>query len=368
MTGPDPSRQRVVTLSIDVFLTIVLLSIFLWLCSRVVAPFVSTLVWSVILAVALYPVYTWMKARVGSGGLAATIMAVLGLLLIVGPTIALVHALTGSVGELAAFLAEGKLHVPAPPDSIREWPLIGERLYLAWATASENLLAFAAPYEEQIRSFSRVLLGAGAGLVLGALQFVLSVIFAAVFMVWGAELSEGTASVVERLTARGRAMVDMALRTLRNVSLGVLGVAVIQGGLGAIGIMLMGLPFAGFLSALLVGASMVQLPPLVILPVIGLAWALEPTTPAIVFTVWMLFVMLIDNVLKPVLMARGLKTPMVVILIGVIGGTLSGGLVGLFIGPVLLALFHDLAKTWLEYTRDPVSGEADVGAPPTAEG
>lgn len=347
MVQPDPERQRVITLSVDVFLTIAVVALLAWLSLRIVAPFASILIWAVILAVALDPAFRWLKARLGSGGRAATAIALAGLALVLGPMIAVADSAIGTLGALAAHVSDGTLSVPPPPEEVRNWPLVGERLHAAWARASENLGAFSAQYAGEIRRYSATLLGAGTGLLVGMLQFALSVIFAAVILAWGQELSALTGRLAGRLTAKGAALVDMAGRTVRNVSRGVVGVALIQAGAGAVGIFAMGLPFAGLLSGVLLVACLVQFPPLAILPLIGLGWATDTATAATVFTIYMLLVMFINNVLQPVLMARGLTTPMPVILIGVIGGTLSGGLLGLFTGPVILAIFYDLVTVWM---------------------
>jgi predicted PurR-regulated permease PerM len=250
-----------------------------------------------------------------------------------------------SFGELSALLSSGELRVPPPPEGVGDWPVVGGALEAQWTAASENL-----------RAFSARLLGIGGGLLLGVLEFALSVVFAAVFLANGAGLTAWLGRIAARVSARGRAMMEMGARTVRNVSRGVLGVAIVQGGLGAVGIVVAGLPFAGFLAAALVMSCVVQVPALIILPLIGYAWWAEPTLYALLFTVYMIPVMLIDNVLKPMLMARGLTTPMPVILLGVIGGTLTGGLVGLFVGPVVLALFYEMLESWLDYDRDPATG------------
>ncbi|MEL6267235.1 MAG: AI-2E family transporter, partial [Pseudomonadota bacterium] len=229
------------------------------------------------------------------------------------------------------------------------WPIIGERVHAAWMAASENFGAFATHYAEQIRDAATRILTVSAGLLSGVLQFAVSIVFAAVFMAYADPLVRLTDSLVGRIASdRGSQMLMMAAQTTRNVTRGVLGVAVIQGGLGAIGVLAVGMPFAGVVAALLVGSTLVQAPVLVIVPTIIYVWSAEPTLTAIIFTVYMVPVLLSDNVLKPVLMARGLETPMVVILIGVIGGTISGGLVGLFTGPVIVAVFHKMVMIWIQ--------------------
>lgn len=350
MARTEIDRQRVITLSVDVFISIGLIALFLWLSLRIVAPFVSVLIWAVILAVALYPVFERLRGWLGGrSGRAAALIGLLGLIVIIGPTILVVQALIESVAEWAGRLQDGKLQLPPPPDGVADWPLIGGWLHATWSEASANLGATAEHYAPEIRKAGTAMLGTGAGLLVGVLQFALSVVFAAAFLAYSGPLSRASALVAGRVSDRGQAMLEMAGATIRNVSRGVLGVAVIQGGLAAIGIIAAGLPFAGFLAVAVIGACIVQVPPLVIVPLIVYVWSAEPTTVALIFTAYMVPVLFLDNVLKPILMARGLTTPMVVILIGVIGGTLSSGLLGLFIGPVILALFYEMVVTWVAY-------------------
>ncbi|HKK35848.1 MAG TPA: AI-2E family transporter [Paracoccaceae bacterium] len=364
MSQPDPARQRVITLSVDVFVTLLIVAAFLFYSFRLVAPFVPMLIWAVILAVAIAPVHAWLAGRLGGGGRAALAIGTLGLLLVFGPTVVVVREVIASFGELSALLSDGDLRVPPPPEGVADWPLLGRALEAQWTAANENLREFSSRYAEEIRSVSGRLLGVGGGLLAGVLQFALSVIFAAVFLANGPALAGWLDRIAARVSARGRVMMEMGVRTVRNVSRGVLGVAIVQGGLGAVGIVAAGLPFAGFLAAALVMSCVVQVPALIVLPLIGYAWWAEPTLYAALFTAYMIPVMLIDNVLKPMLMARGLTTPMPVILLGVIGGTLTGGLVGLFVGPVVLALFYEMLESWLDYDRDPATGAAADEAVP----
>ncbi|MDF2231553.1 AI-2E family transporter [Albimonas sp. CAU 1670] len=368
MTHPeDPARQRVITLSVDVFVTIGILALFMALSFTLIAPFASILIWSVILAVALAPAFDWLNGKMGGRrGRTATLFALLGLVIIIGPTILIVNSLIDSVGEAVAHLSDGTLNLPTPPESVRDWPLVGARLYELWQQASVDLLALSAQYAPKLREIAATMAGAGAGLILGVLQFALSVIFAAVFLAWAAPLAEATGRVAGRISGRGRAMTAMASKTIQNVSRGVIGVAILQGGLAAVGIIVAGLPLGGFLAAAAVMACVIQMPPLVIIPLIILDWSINPTMHAAIFTAYMIPVLFLDNVLKPILMARGLTTPMVVIMIGVIGGTLSMGLLGLFIGPVILALFYEMVTTWIAFEAkglDPATGEPTTPQP-----
>lgn len=361
-------RKRVITNSVDVFVTLALISLFVYFSLRILSPFISILLWAGIMAVALYPVFVALRDRIGGrASLAATIMVLIGLCLLFGPAWLIVQSILDTVGPLASQLKGDEFSVPPPNEAVKDWPLIGNWLYKTWAQASINLQQTAAHFAPQLANVATFLLKAGGGLAGGVLQFALSIAVAGVLLRYAEPLTNGCNTLANRVASeRGRALVQMAGATVRNVSRGVLGVAIIQGGLASVGIFAIGMPFAGFVSALCIAGSIVQVPFLVIVPAIIYVWAVEPTVPALLFTVYMIPVLLSDNVLKPILMARGLETPMIVIFIGVIGGTILSGLLGLFIGPVVLAVFYKMIIVWvssIEELPETVPDGADIGDP-----
>lgn len=357
-------REAMIRNSVDVFISVSVVALVGYMAISVIAPFLSVVVWAVIMAVGAYPAYralaVWMGGRTGW---AATLIALIGLVVLLIPTVLIVQSIVDSLGPLAASLVSGEFSVRPPPETVKGWPIIGERVFELWAAASDNLKAFLRDYATQIEKIAGTMLSIGAGLVGGVLQFALSIVFAAIFMSYADPLVKLSDRVAARIAShRGSAMLTMAGQTARNVARGVIGVAVIQGGLGAIGVLAVGMPFAGVVAALLIGSTLIQAPILVILPTIIYVWTAEPTLTALIFTAYMVPVLLSDNVLKPVLMARGLETPMVIILIGVIGGTISAGLLGLFTGPVILAVFHKMVVTWIE-SMQPPEPEAETEDP-----
>ncbi|TIT77144.1 MAG: AI-2E family transporter, partial [Mesorhizobium sp.] len=182
------------------------------------------------------------------------------------------------------------------------------------------------------------LMSFAGGLAVGELSFVLSFAIAAVLIAYGTSAAEFASRLLERVTgstARGAMLVTLTAATIRGVAVGVVGVATIQALLLGVGFFAIGLPAAGLLALLLT------------LPVMAYVFATEATTSAIIFAVWTLFAGLSDNILKPLMLGRGLEAPMPVILIGVIGGMLVDGLLGLFVGPVVLAVGYVLLNEWL---------------------
>ena len=343
------SRETVLNYSIEIYIRLALVTVFAYFSLKLIWPFLSILIWATILAVALYPLFVWLTGKLkGKAGWAAALIAVVGLVVLILPTVLIVDSLYESLAHWSEAIKNGNLPIPLPPETVKEWPLIGNKTFNIWNGLALNLEATARQYQPQIEDTVANLLRISAGLALGVLQFFLSIIFAAVFLCFAKSLTPGIKRVAERVgSGQGQEAVDMAVATINSVSRGVLGVALIQGGFGAIGVFVGGIPFAGVVSALLVILCIVQMPPLGFIPLIIYAWSVESTTFALIFTVYMLACMLIDNILKPFLLARGLSTPMIVILIGVIGGTLNAGMLGLFIGPVILAVFYEMIRFWL---------------------
>ena len=362
-------KQKVITYSIDVLIIVAIIGVLAYLSLTLISPFLTILVWAAILAVALSPLFESFKRKTGMrGSWASVLFALLGLLILLVPAYLAVESMASSLGGLSDTLKSGSFTVPPPDASVKDWPVVGSKVYALWHDASVNLTETAKTFAPQIEKFGLAVLNGGATLTIGVLQFAVSIVFAAIFLATSLSMKTLCERIAGRISAeRGLTYVKMATATVQNVSRGVIGVALIQGTLGAIGFLVAGLPFAGFLSVIFVMAAIVQVPPLVVIPTIIYVWSVEPTMVAVIFTVYMLPVMFIDNVLKPILMARGLETPMIVILIGVIGGTLTMGLLGLFIGPVILALFHKLVTVWMTgETADDLEAEPADNNTPTA--
>ena len=353
MTPAD--KKQVVSTSIDVYVTLLVISLFGYLSFQFLAPFVTILIWATILTVALYPLYLWLRERLGPlGKYTSLIMALVSLVALLWPTILVVDSMIDTASELAGKLSKGEFAVPAPDESVKDWPVVGKKLFSFWENAHGNLSSTLAQFSDQLRGVATKLLSTSGGLLVGVLQFAVSIIFACIFMSFAGPLVGQLDKVAKRVGSdRGAEMLTMAGATIRNVSRGVLGVAVLQGVLAAVGLFAYGMPFAGVLAAITLMLCIVQAPPLAFIPIIIFAWSQDSGTATVIFTIYMLVVMFLDNVLKPLLMARGLTTPMVVIMIGVIGGTLSSGMLGLFIGPVILALFYEMVMIWVASMEEP---------------
>ena len=228
--------------------------------------------------------------------------------------------------------------IPPPPESVKGWPVIGEHVHRLWTTAATDMKAILIDVAPKLKPVGGKLVDIAGGVVFGLLQFIAAIIIAGFLFSPGPRLVDSLTAFARRiLSDRGEEMVQLAGNTIRNVSRGVVGVALVQSFFAGLGFLVASVPAAGFLAFLVLLLGIIQIGPAILLiPIIIWSWlAMETTMSALAFTVYMLLVGLMDNVLKPIVMARGVATPMPVILIGVVGGTIAYGISGLFLGPIL---------------------------------
>jgi predicted PurR-regulated permease PerM len=349
-------RALQVTIRIGVFLLLVA-----W-CFVIVRPFLVPVVWGIIIAVGTHRLFGALQALLGgSRGLAAVVYVVLVQLVLIVPTLLLAGTLVDGVEALARNLADKTLQVPPPPATVRSWPLIGDPLHRFWLLASTNLDQALAGIAPQLTVAAQWLLGFVGTVSLGILQFVIAIFIAAALLVNAVGGGRVAHDVATGLAGpQGGSYADLAVQTIRSVARGIIGVALIQAILAGLGFLAVGLPAAGLLALLCLLLSILQLPlALVLLPVVIYGFTAFDATTAALFTVWCVLVSLIDNVLKPLLLGRGVDLPMLVVFIGAIGGLLSSGILGLFIGPVVLALGYTLVTAWLR-SASPASADAGV--------
>ncbi len=330
-------------------------------CLMIIRPFVEPMTWAIIIAVAVYPLYLHLANSLqGRTKLAATLFTLLALAILITPTMMLTVSLVDSAQTLSAELKDGRLHVPPPPDSVAEWPLVGERLHAFWTLASQNLEGALTRVAPQLEAAGKWLLSGVAGTGGSVLKFVLSIIIAGVLLANAEAAARVARAILERVTGeRGAEFATLAGATVRSVAQGVLGVAAIQGFLAGIGLLVMGVPAAGLWAVLVLLLAVVQLPPILILgPIIVYVFNVADTVPAVLFMIWSILVSMSDAFLKPMLLGRGLETPMLVILLGAIGGMVMSGIIGLFIGSVILAVGYELFMAWLmeKPQQDPQHG------------
>lgn len=335
---------------IDVSLRIGLVALLVYACGRIIWPFTGILVWSAILAVMLYPLHLRLAVRLGNRW-SALLIGLVGVAVLLVPMVIVVTSLGSSILSFMSGLQNRGLTMLTPPPWLAGIPLVGEKLTEAWALLAANLPAALAKYGEVLKRPAAWLVSFAGGLVTGELSFALSFAIAALLVAYGWGSAEFAQRLLERVSGnkeRGARLVTLTVTTIRGVALGVVGVAIIQALLLGAGFFAIGLPAAGLLTLAALLLSIVQVPTtLLTLPVIIYVLVTEPMTPAIIFLIWTVAAGLSDNVLKPLILGRGLDVPMPVILIGLIGGMLADGLLGLFVGPVLLAVSYVLFIEWL---------------------
>jgi predicted PurR-regulated permease PerM len=345
------ARDRQSAIFIELAIRLAVLGLLLYAAFILVRPFITIAIWSIVLTVALYPAYERLVRWLGGRrGLAAFLLTVIGLLLLLGPATWLVLNLVDSLSDLSRQLDLAHFTVPAPPDTVKEWPVVGEPIHQFWTLASTNLQAALAKIAPQLRPIGNGLILVAAGAGTSALQFLVALIVAGCLFSPAPALVDATKRFLRRLAAeRGELFVQIVGATIRAVARGVIGVAALQSFLVGIGLVVAGVPGASLLTLASLVLGIIQIgPALVVLPVIIWAWTAMETTAALLFTVYMIPVNLLDNVLRPLVMGRGLDTPIVVILVGLIGGTLALGLTGLFLGPIILAVIWELIVAWIK--------------------
>jgi len=350
MLETEKGRAEVSRFTIDLAIRIALIAGVVYVSLLLLRPVAPLILWAVILSVAVYPLFRVMRRRLHlRSGLTAAVLSLLLLVLLLTPVVVLAGSAIETLNAYAQMLLRGNHVVPPPPESVRAWPLVGERIYEFWVHGSEDIRALVASHVGQIASLGRWIGRIAAGVVFEVLQFAGAIIVAGILLAYAERLGETVSGLAGRIAdARGRHFVEIAGSTIRNVSQGVIGVALLQSALLGIGMLVIGVPFAGAITFVCLVLAIIQVGPnIVMLPVIVWVWFEQPALAAALFTVYTVPLLLLDNVLRPILMARGLQTPMAVILAGVICGTLAGGLIGLFVGPVVLAVFYDLVTAWI---------------------
>jgi len=321
-------------------------------CFMIVRPFIAPVMWGVIIAVATYPLFVKLKnAMGGRNKLASVVFTLFALAILIVPAVMISDSLIATSQAISEKYEQGQIEIPPPKENLKEWPLVGEQLFGLWSQASTNLQGTIEKYEPQLKVAGEKIIAVAAGAGGGILQFVLSIIIAGVLVANAQGAYKVTLKTFSRLidNKQGEMFTNLSRDTIRSIAQGVIGIAIIQALLSGLGMYIMDVPAWGLWSLFILVLAIAQLPPLLVLGfVIAYVWTAAETTPAVIFTIYALIVSGSDSFLKPLLLGRGLKTPMLVILLGAIGGMIMSGIIGLFIGAVILALGYELFMEWLD--------------------
>jgi predicted PurR-regulated permease PerM len=351
-------------LNIAVHLSVI--AIILYSSLKIFSPFLMPVIWGILIAIALHSVFEKMKSALGGRSrLAGAIFIIVTLALLIAPTVWLADSLVDGVRDIGQQLDEGTFEIPPPSESVKRWPVIGESTYNTWFNASVNLEATATKLAPQLKSAGAKFVSAVGGIGAAFIQSIFAIVIAGMLLINSEGAGRTARAIGKQLGGeRGIALIDSATMTVRSVVKGVLMVAMIQSFLAAIGLVIAGVPAAGLWALLVLVVAIIQLPPILILGPIAI-WvfsANDSTFIAVFFLIWSLIVSGADGPLKAVFLGRGVKVPMLVILIGAIGGMLSSGIIGLFVGAVILSIGYELVTGWFEDTAEAAADTAEKGS------
>ncbi len=341
--------HEVVSRAVEIAIRISLLALWISLCFAIMRPFLAPLAWGIIIAISVHPAYLALLGVVDNRRVLASVLFILiALLLLIVPIILLSGTLVQGAESLAHGFEAGKLIIPPAPD-LTYIPLVGPGIEDFWKTASSNLEEAIHMIEPQLRMLGEWALGFAKVAGIGILHFIFAIFIAAVFLAKSEEAGNMAHSIAHRLAGvHGFRFAQLSRDVVRSVFRGILGVAMIQATLAGLGMLAAGVPAAGLwaLIGLLLSTVQIGVFPVLVPAAIYLFYTASTTT-AVLFLIWSLFVGTIDNILKPILLGHGISVPMPVIFIGAIGGFIGQGIIGLFVGAVVLVLGYELLLAWL---------------------
>jgi predicted PurR-regulated permease PerM len=319
-------------------------------CLLILKPFLPLIIWGIIIAVATYPGFLKLQSLLrGRGVWAAVLVTLVFLAILIIPTILLGQSLVGAIETLTAHVRGGAAIIPPPPESIASWPIIGASLHSLWSRASRDLSAVIMQFAPQIKAVLPGVLSASAGVGFTVLQLVLAILVSGVLLANAEACHQATRSLTIRVfDEKGPEFQELIAATIRSVTFGILGVAVIQTFFAAIGFFVVGLPGASLWTVIFLFTAVLQMGMLTLIPAVIYVFATANSTTAVIFLIWCIIVGLMDNVLKPILLGRGVAVPIAVVFLGSIGGFVAMGIVGLFVGAIVLSVGYKLFLAWLD--------------------
>ena len=341
------------TSRIDQTLTLAVLALLIVGCFLVLRPFMTALLWAAILCTTAWPLYQRLLVRLrGHASLAALVMVLLIALVLIAPFIVVGATIADNADRVAVWW--GQLLATGPPDPpawVAQLPFVGAAVTDYWSSMAHDTAQLVEEFRKYVEPARKFALASGATFAAAVLQLTLSIFIAFFFFRDGEIVVERLRGATERIAGeRGFHLAVVAATTVRGVVLGILGTAIVQGVLAAIGLWIAGSKAAPLLGLLTFFLSPVPIgPPLVWVPA-GL-WLINAGE-----TGWGLFVLAwgalvvstVDNVIKPLIISRGSDLPFVLVLLGVLGGAVAFGFIGVFLGPVLLAVGYALLQAWVK--------------------
>jgi predicted PurR-regulated permease PerM len=329
-----------------------LIGVSLW----ILRPFIAAIIWATTIAVATWPVLLAVQARLwGKRVLAVTVMTLVLLGALILPFLAVIGTIVANADPIVEWVRSIRLDaLPPPPEWVRLLPLVGAPIAQAWeqivAEGIPELFAKAAPYADDVAKWFVAQVG-NLGVLFA--QSLLTIVIAAILYAQGETAAASVRRFAERLAGTtGDAVVDLAAQAIRGVALGVVVTALVQAGIGGLGLTIAGVPFAAVLTGLMFFLSVAQLGavPVLVPAVIWVYWRGDAAWGTFLLVVT-IFVGTLDNILRPLLIKQGANLPLLLVFSGVIGGLIAFGLIGIFVGPVVLAVAYSLLDVWMDQSR-----------------
>jgi predicted PurR-regulated permease PerM len=356
------NQKLFITNSIEATVRIGLIALVIYLCLDIIRPFFVPILWGLIIATSLYPAHRWLAAKLGNRNkISALLITFTALALLIVPSIGFSSSLIVNLKALSEKFITSESILPAPPESIQGWPLIGEPLYTFWLNATQDIEAVLIQFAPELTKFGESLLASVGSMGIGFLQFIVAIIISG-FVLANAEISKDfSVRLLTRLIGEnGPAYANISGKIVSGVTQGILGVSLLQSALALAGFTVMDVPAASIwaLLCLILGVVQIGAAPIIFGVAVYVFLTNDNTLTSVIFLAWSLVVGVMDNLLKPLVMGRGINVPTVVIFLGAIGGFISSGIIGLFTGAVILVIGYSLFRAWLANSLDlPATGE-----------
>lgn len=342
---PKPDLTRTALAVLFIFL---LIAAGVW----ILRPFAVAFLWATMIVIATWPLLQTLQTILwNKRAPAVAVMTVLLLTVFVLPFSLAITTIVGKADEIVGWVKSlGTISLPQPPAFLDEIPVIGPKLAESWqqfaVLSSADLSALLGPYGAKLMRWFLDQAGSVGAMVL---QFLLTVIIAVILYANGEAAAAGVRLFARRLAGdKGEEAAALAGKAVRGVAMGVVVTAIIQSGLGGLGLAVAGIPAAAVLTAVMFMLCIAQIGPSLVMAA-SVFWLFykSATVWAIALLVWSIPVLVLDNLLRPALIRKGANLPLLLIFAGVIGGLLAIGIIGLFIGPVILAVTYTLLRAWV---------------------
>jgi predicted PurR-regulated permease PerM len=330
------------------FRMLIVLLIVAW-CLLLMYPFVSIILWSFILAMALLPLHKRLSKKLGGRPKLTSFIIVTSLLMvIILPASLLVWNLVDEVKALKVSYEAGTLTIPPPTEKVKDWPIVGQKLYDTWQSASGNLLNFIIKNKDKVIGIGKSVASSIVGAIGGLAQIMVSLVIAGILLVIGG-LEKDIRKFFRKVGGeRGDEFADLTLATIGSVVKGIIGEALIIAILNGLVFLVAGVPYVGIWTVIVFVLALVQMPVLLVtVPIMIWFFATKSTFPAVAYTVILLLVSFSDNIITPIMLGKGAPVPTLVIFIGAIGGLILSGFIGLFTGAIVMSLGYKLYLGWI---------------------